>query len=288
MKALIIILLLVVSTAVKPQDKTFNFNSPQNIRKFADFLFCDKDYLRSAIEYQRIHGTPGDDTLRFKIALCFSRIKNYLDAIDNFSKVNQTSAYYNESTLEILKTNFLMDNYYGVRKYYLNEFVNINTKYRNEGKKLFNFSYLFTEDPLPEMNDFLIPFDENEQGQISSFYNWKKDPPYKSSLLAGIMSAVIPGSGKIYVGEVGDGIVAFLVTGVFAFLAYDNFQANHTTRAWIFTAAAALFYGGNVYGSVAAAQVHNVKIDFEYEENLKRYLEKHNYYTPNYGFCDEE
>jgi TM2 domain-containing membrane protein YozV len=100
------------------------------------------------------------------------------------------------------------------------------------------------------------------------------------------MSAIIPGSGKIYVGETGDGIVAFITTTVFAFIAYDNFKAGHTTRAWIWTSVAALFYAGNVYGSVAAAQVHNAKITFEFNEGLNIYLNKKNYYIPKYEFCD--
>ncbi len=50
--------------------------------------------------------------------------------------------------------------------------------------------------------------------------------------------------------EYGDGITAFLLTGLFSYLAYTNFENDHPTRAWIFTALGAGFYAGNIYGSV--------------------------------------
>jgi len=49
-----------------------------------------------------------------------------------------------------------------------------------------------------------------------------------------------------------------------------------------------LFYGGNIYGSVAAAQVHNAKITFEFNDGLNVFLQKNNYYTPTYDFCNEK
>ncbi len=287
MKTFILILFLILSINIRPQDNQFNFNSPDNIRKFADFLFCDRDYLRAALEYERILGISGDDTLRFKIGLSYSCTGKYDYAIKNFSGINYTSFYYDNSKLEILKSNFLMNNFAGLRTYYRNTFLKKVKNFREEGKKLFNFSYLFTDEPLPEEDEFLSPFEMNEREQLTAFYNWKNDPPYKSGAIAGIMSAVIPGSGKMYAGEVSDGIVALLVTGVAAFFAYDNFRAGHTTRAWIFTGLTAFFYGGNVYGSVAAAQVHNAKIKFEYNESVKQYLEENNYYSPEYDFCSE-
>ncbi|RKY90868.1 MAG: hypothetical protein DRQ13_12095, partial [Ignavibacteriae bacterium] len=222
----------------------------------------------------------------FKIALSYSYIKDYYSATQKFSGIIKPSIYFNEAKLEEMKVNFLINDFTGLRGYFKNSFITEVDKYQTEGEKLFNFSYLFTDDELPLKDDFLLPFDVKEKEKISSFYDLKKDPPYKDGTLAGIMSAIIPGSGKIYIGETGDGIVAFITTTVFAFIAYDNFKAGHTTRAWIWTGVAALFYAGNVYGSVAAAQVHNAKITFEFNEGLNIYLNKKNYYIPKYEFCD--
>jgi TM2 domain-containing membrane protein YozV len=147
-------------------------------------------------------------------------------------------------------------------------------------------SYLYEDGLNISKESFLYQFDEDETNKVSYFYDWKKDPPYKSQALAGIFSAVIPGSGKMYVGEWGDGITAFLVSGLFAFLAYDNFKADHNTRAWIFTGLGTLFYGGNIYGSVASAQIYNAKINFEFNDSLKLFLEEENYFSQVYNFCE--
>ena len=283
--ALLLSIILLVISPHYSQSESIDFNSPANIRLFADHLYCEKDYLRAVFEYDRLLIIQKNDTLLFKTGLSYSYMNDYLSATDRFELISSTSPFMYQSKMEWLKAKFLLKDYHGFRLAYQDKFLSENNKYQSEGEKLFNFSYLFTDEPLPSKEEFLSPFETNENEKLSGFYDWKVDPPYKSSAVAGIMSAIIPGSGKVYVGDVSDGIVAFLVTGIFVFLAYDNFQAGHTTRAWIFTGAAALFYGGNIYGSVAAAQVHNAKITFEFNESLNIYLKKNNYYTPVYDFC---
>jgi TM2 domain-containing membrane protein YozV len=268
------------------QTGSLDYNTPGNIRRFADHLFCGKDYLRAAIEYERLAPNARDDTIEFKIALSYSYIKDYYTAIQKFSGIINSSVYFNKAKLEEMKVNFLINDFTGLRSTYKKSIETEVDKYKSEGRKLFNFSYLFTDDELSSKDEFLLPFDVNEKEQISSFYDWKKEPPYKNVTLAGIMSALIPGSGKIYAGETADGIVGFLTTAVFAFIAIDNFKAGHTTRAWIWTGVAAFFYAGNIYGSVAAAQIHNAKISFEFKDGLNVYLNKKNYYIKKYEFCE--
>jgi TM2 domain-containing membrane protein YozV len=283
--ALLLSIILLLISPHYSQSENIDFNSHASIKLFADYLYCEKDYLRAVFEYDRLIEKRMNDTLMFKIALSYSSMNDYLSAAEKFDLIPPTSPFYNQSRMEWLKAKYQLRNYPDFRLSYQNQFAVESSIYRNEGQKLFSFSYLFTDEPLPSKEEFLSPFEANETKKLSGFYDWKYDPPYKSSTVAGIMSAIIPGSGKVYVGQVSDGIVAFLVTGIFVFLAYDNFRADHKTRAWIFTGAAALFYGGNIYGSVAAAQVHNAKITFEFNESLNIYLNKNNYYAPTYDFC---
>ena len=152
-------------------------------------------------------------------------------------------------------------------------------------RKLTTISTLYEDEFKISRENFIAPFDAGELNFVSTFYEYKIEPAYKSPELAGILSVVIPGSGKMYVGEWGDGITALLVTSLFAFLAYDNFQADHTTRAWIFTGLGAFFYAGNIYGSVASAQIFNARIDFEFNEGLELFLKQQNYFLHEYDFC---
>lgn len=74
MKKKIFILTLFLFTVIYPQQ--INFNSPQNIKSFADYLFCDKDYLRAIEEYEKYLNIVQDDSIQFKIALSYSNIND--------------------------------------------------------------------------------------------------------------------------------------------------------------------------------------------------------------------
>ena len=260
-----------------------NIHSSQNIKLFADYLFCEKDYLRAIDEYQNYLATADNDTVSFKIAFGFLQMGDYKNAIDKFSNIDSKSMFYSSSKIEKLKALFLIRDslsFYSEAEMLINPV----SEYSNSALKLKYSSFLFT-DNLPVKNDFLVPFNSDEKIKVSDLYDLKQNPPYKSELLAGILSTVIPGAGKIYTQNYGDGITAFILTGLFGYLAYTNFDHNHNFRAWTFTGLSAFFYAGNIYGSVASAQIFNAKINFEFTEGVKLFLEDNNYFTPDYDFC---
>jgi TM2 domain-containing membrane protein YozV len=273
---------IILSSIILPQQ--IDFQSPQNIKLFADFLFCDKDYLRAIREYEKYLRTVDDDSIQFKIGIGYSAMSDYGNAVNKLSLIKKTSPFYEQSKIELLKSLYLqnLDS-----AFYLvaDMLMNSGSIYSNNAYRLKNTALLLLKDELPEKDKFLIPFEDEEKNTISDFYNLKKNPPYKSEVLSGILSTIIPGAGKIYTKEYGDGITAFLLTGLFAYLAYTNFEHDHPTRAWIFTALGAGFYVGNIYGSVASAQIFNAKVNFEFDEGVKFYLEEKNYYAPVYDFC---
>jgi TM2 domain-containing membrane protein YozV len=280
---------VVFTISLYSQSGSVDFHSPQNIKKFADYLFCENDYLRAAEEYDTYRKIINDDTVDFKIILCYSRLNAYQLLKNYYSKVpiRKDSPFYYDAQYEFLKNEFIYSSLTFHTSY---DSITIRfpdgSRHQRNLMKLRMCSYLYEDKFDISKEIFLHPFGEDEVSKVSEFYDWKKDPPYKNSALAGIFSAVIPGSGKMYVDEWGDGITAFLVSGLFAFLAYDNFKADHNSRAWIFTGLGTLFYGGNIYGSIASAQIYNAKINFEFNDGLKLFLEEENYFSPAYNFCE--
>lgn len=260
-----------------------DFNSPQNIKLFADFLFCNKDYLRAIDEYEKCLKMCEDDSIQFKIAYGFLQMGNYQNAIEKFSAIRTSSNFYDASRIENLKALFLVHD----TSSFSSEsdlLIQSNTRYTNSALKLKNSFLLLTEN-LPAKNILLSPFTFEEKSIISNFYDLKKSPPYKSELFAGVLSTIIPGTGKIYTKSYGDGITAFILTGLLGYLAYTNFEHEHNFRAWVFAGLAAGFYAGNIYGSIASAQIFNAKINFEFNDGVKLFLEDNNYFTPTYDFC---
>ncbi len=81
--------------------------------------------------------------------------------------------------------------------------------------------------------------------------------PRKSPWLAGALSAVVPGLGRVYIGRWPDGLMSFLLVGLTAGLSAQGFHddGRDSVRGWILGGIAALLYVGNVYGSAVGAIV---------------------------------
>jgi hypothetical protein len=81
----------------------------------------------------------------------------------------------------------------------------------------------------------------------------------KSALKAGILSALVPGLGKVYAGNNAQGLAAFLVTGILAAQAYEGYYRGGTSdpRFIVYTCLFSLFYVSNIYGSALSVSVKN-------------------------------
>ena len=80
----------------------------------------------------------------------------------------------------------------------------------------------------------------------------------KQPWVAGTLSALVPGLGKVYAGNVGEGVAAFLITGSLMAVTAENWIKEGPTN-WKTIAAGLLstvFYVGNIYGSVATVKVN--------------------------------
>lgn len=79
----------------------------------------------------------------------------------------------------------------------------------------------------------------------------------KSPVLAGIMSGIIPGSGKIYAGKTGAGIASMIGTVGFGLIAWENYHKLGISNAKtiIFGSIFAASYVSNIYGSVISVRI---------------------------------
>jgi TolA-binding protein len=84
--------------------------------------------------------------------------------------------------------------------------------------------------------------------------------PEKSPVLAGVMSAILPGSGYIYAEHYGDGITAFLINGLFIAGTITAIHQENYAVAGIVGGVGLPFYLGNIYGSANAAKKWNLGV----------------------------
>lgn len=274
---LLFLYMLLVSALVYPQQPGKGIHSPDNIKKFADHLFCTKDYLRAVFEYEDYLKNNINDTVKFKLALSYQRLDEFNKASAIFLSLSpefNSQQEYFSTFLRAGDYNLLQEKYHS---------LDAGTKQDNSIKQLYLYSFLYDEKKLPPFDEYNSAFNSDEE--IKSLYELKNDPPYRSPAAAAIMSAIIPGAGKIYTGQYGDGITAFVVTGVLAYLSWANFDAGHDFRGWLFAGLGAFFYGGNIYGSAASAKIFNAGVKISLDNELKLYIDKKNYFMPEYNFC---
>ncbi len=258
------VLLLIFFSAISFAQLPNDYCSDINILRFADHLFKESDYLRASMEYKRLENSPlWGDSLLMRWGLALMNTGRFEEAGYRFRSVSgreyepHADYYYRYGNLLSPGS---MPPPRGLSEYELSDQpVFLRLKY-------LTLLILVRDTEIPENPGV---FNEENQKRLVKIYKHNKSPDYKSPLAAALFSAVVPGSGKIYTGFYSDGFVSLLMTGLMAYLSYDNFKSENNIRGWIFGGVAAFFYGGNVYGSWASAVVYNRNSD----EQIKRIID---------------
>lgn len=90
----------------------------------------------------------------------------------------------------------------------------------------------------------------------------------KSTIIAGISSVIIPGSGYIYSGHTKTGISSLLFNSLFAFATYSNFRTGNAGMGILTGLFGLAFYISNIQGSVKSVERYN---SMNYENIINRF-----------------
>lgn len=85
-------------------------------------------------------------------------------------------------------------------------------------------------------------------------------PRNLSPWVAGVASAVVPGLGQIYAGNIGEGVASFLLVGAMAALTAESWakaDSPANLRTILYGSVGALLYVGNICGSVASVKIYH-------------------------------
>ncbi|MGE3540862.1 MAG: tol-pal system YbgF family protein [Candidatus Tectimicrobiota bacterium] len=93
--------------------------------------------------------------------------------------------------------------------------------------------------------------------------------PEKSPFVAGLLSALLPGSGQLYNGRRGDALLAFFLNGLFIAGILEAMQHHKYTVAGILSFFEIAWYSGNVYGAVNGAYKTNQHTTRNFLQNLE-------------------
>ncbi|MBU2586237.1 MAG: hypothetical protein KKH32_13035 [Bacteroidetes bacterium] len=262
-------------------------DSADHIYSFAKHLYCTSDFIRAESELQRLmtlnYSPQNEDTIDYLLGKSLQGLEKFEKSDEYFSKFyDSKSSLKSVAIKEYIKNQFLQQNDFYFYKLFSN----------SENYDWLEYYYtLKLTVKLRSINDSEIEKDfgnvKNISTQLFIAEHTAKMRSLKSKdpVIAGIMSGVIPGSGKFYTEKYSDGVISFLLTGLFGFLAYDNFSAGHNFRGWLFAGIGSFFYAGNIYGSIISANLFNREQKEKFQNELYHGLSKNNYFIDEVNIC---
>ena len=103
---------------------------------------------------------------------------------------------------------------------------------------------------------------ERAEHELDNIFAERYLKPQKSPWLAAAASAVVPGLGKIYAGQLGEGISTFLITGVCGAITAEHWVKDGISswKTIVPAALTAVLYIGNIYGSYMSVSIYNNRL----------------------------
>ncbi len=253
--------------AEKKAQDIFNL---QNSKKFAQYLFKTGQYSYAAEEFQRvIFLNPQDNDTKYQLVETYIQLHNIPKAESYF---NQFFPLFDTLPVKFQKQSVRLDVYSENYEKAIKKLT--RSKLDSIDKQTWYLGLSILEKRWKEAGEYYQAHVSNPDPVYHQFGNVvlrRLGAKTKSPFLAGTLSAVVPGLGKVYTENYGDALMAFLFTGINIWQAYRGFSKDgiKSVHGWIFASLGAAFYLGNIFGSVKAAKRHNQKIDDDATQEVK-------------------
>ncbi len=238
-------------------------------KAFANYLYSSKQFNLAITEYERVlFYLPTNDSIKLSLIQSYYYANHFKDGVNRanrlYAQKNMPESFALLYSKFLIKTNDLTG-----AEYFLKQSSNIANNEKWISLAAVNgFKYDWSEakkynDQVSPSNAISIKYDT----LINTALAFHKKSPF----LAGAMSAMIPGSGKVYTGYWKDGLISFFMIAGSGLQAYKAFESKGSSSAkgWIFGSIATGFYLGNIYGSQKSAKDRNLKRNVSIKEKIE-------------------
>lgn len=249
---------------------------------FAEALFHNGDYFRAITEYKRfLFLYPSDaraGRVQLQIGISYQRGQQWEDARKTFEEIvrqHPEAEIRAEAAYRIGATSFEQGRYAQA----IADLRPVAERYSHtaageQARYLLGWSYLRARQ-WPEASQTFATIDATSplfpsSRALADAARAGEELPRKSPVLAGLMSAVIPGTGQFYTGRWRDGTVALLLNGAFLAAGLEAVSAGNEAAAGLLLFFEAAWYSGTIYGAVNAAQKYNLDLEERWLQGLDR------------------
>lgn len=252
--------------------------------KLGDGFAAEGDFYRAITEYKKLlilfPDSAKADTARFKVGMAYYKGEEYEAAEQAFASlgnispesIHAASAAYQQGLCfaKLGKPDKAAQAFETARK--LSTSRSDTLRQAVFGKVLAAFDQHDISEGQKTLELYLQKQPDNS-GAVQavgarSLLDQYQELPRKSPLVAGTLSAIIPGSGHIYAGHYGDGVTALLLNGLFIAGTVVAAQQENYPAAGLLGLIGLPFYIGNIYGGANAAVKLNVGMTNELRSKL--------------------
>ena len=215
------------------------------------------------------------DSVNFYLGLEYYNEKIFDKAVSHFIQVSDNVFFYYKANYlaSIIQTE---NNKTDSALYIINRMEQTTNVHLNElqqfeilGLNLYKGNHqLF--DSISIKSTFTNPVINEEFLNLKKYSTDQKKIKRKSPFVAGALSAIIPGLGKVYAGNNGQGLAAFLTSGLLATITAENYlhHGAYHAQTIFFASMFSVFYIGNIWGSALSVQLVKTEKQFENKHNI--------------------
>ena len=207
------------------------------------------------------------DSLNYYVGKAYYKLNIIDTSTIFFDKIKLSQELISKSN--ILNFNYFVDNYKFTEAEKSLSKINLNDNHKKEfyargilllNNRISNYEAKLTINPKAVY----------KQEILDLTYEKYKLFKRKSPALAGVLSSVIPGLGRVYANKPLHGLVSFVPVTWFGYSAYEGYNNNgfNSPNFYIFSSLFTIFYIGNIWGSVFTAKNRNEERVYEINEEL--------------------
>jgi hypothetical protein len=227
---------------------------------------------------EQLLSTQAKDSILYFRGWSFYNLKQLENSSLSLDQVSDSSPFYFKSKFFSIYNQIHLGNY-NHAKSSLSDLDNTPALYQN--LKFFQLSAVsLLEKDFNSFRDQINRVDTNyfafrtERSLFEEYAKILAEHRKKSPVLAGLMSAIVPGSGKMYAGKTSQGISSFIATAGLGLVTFENYRKLGLTnyKTIFFGTAFTVFYIANIYGAVFSVKIAETEFQNEYRNKIVYHL----------------